>query len=1183
MSVIHPLFAEDNPAPKLKVKASVPKGFEAFDQPNETLIDLFYGGLYIGSFRAIYTPKSILFATPEDVVSKIPAIKYEAMPAIKKVFSEEMPTNAQLTCARVPDETCGKLIPETAGVIFYEDRFEAELFINPNLLAEQDYRKEKILPPAPDGFSGTHSLSATATGATGAKRFYSILDNSTIAFGPARINMQGVANSEVERINTLTAGLDKWGLDNRAGFLDSFGMQILPQVQMTGISTSTSRSTNLLLREISGSRISLFLPRRAWVTILYKDHVYSTEFYEAGNQVLNTDGLPEGSYEITIRIRDLSGEQKEEKRFFTKNFDIPPADQPIYFGQVGLIREQDADAPFFPRFGKGMVSGGGIVKRLNDDFGISGSFMTLRNQGFTELGGFLLFPPNQQLRLTTLLSNAKDIGFGASYIGHVMDERMSFSASARTIYSGKEYDTNPVDPITENISQLSGTVTFQITQDANIGFSADYSDTESGKPSFSAGPTLRYDLWRDNSSQLTLTAFSSQTSEGFANGAMLNYTLRLGGFNLNTTGSADSGGGQSSTRTGSSRVSYELSDTPGELTSIGAEASHEPKTNTYLADLDHRGSLGNVKIVGSQAHTTGAINKFYSGTMSLGVAHTTEDITWGGNEQKSSGIIIKNTGNAEDVPMRVLVNGSERETFKTGRSQAVFLNPYDTYKISVAPGDPTNLDYDPNPKRITLYPGNIVPLTWEINKIHIVLGHVVMPDGTPLVNARLEQARNITVTDESGMFQGELLDLKKISFKRAAEKPRESVLKNSDVFATLPAQSSKGLAKSNMSPEEQKAALTELYGEIPSLPEGASSVAITESETPSSDLASGIQCQSTIVKHSEVDELCSALVSEYQQACLPKNEYHLFDQIIASAIAAPARANEEITTAQAALQEPETPLKPAVHCEVILPEVQANSGVFIYPEPLKCIPIAENTDPASPETPADSEQEAPKSTRKGLSNDQVVQLFADARTRTPHGYRSKKSPTPVLVEPVMPVDVADLPLPASPLLGSKAAVKIRPAPAEPRNETKQVIAHAEHTVTSADMTVTTVASLPAYNNDTVEVQLGAFRTQQKAMEMQQMLMRSFEEFSGKKPYIVRVNLGKLGIFYRLRVSDFHNSREARDFCSVLTSRGQSCFIAIEETHLVPDSEKPEALVESGGASMAASKLSDHYMLEPTDH
>jgi hypothetical protein len=1191
MSVIHPLFAEDKPAPTLKVKAGVPRGFEAFDQPNETLIDLFYGGLYVGSFRAIYTPKSILFATPEDVVSKIPAIKYDAMPAIKKVLSGEMPTNSQLTCARVPEEGCGKLTPEVAGVIFYEDRFEAELFVNPNLLAEQDYRTEKILPPAPDGFSGTHSLSASATGATGAKRFYSILDNSTIAVGPARINTQFLANNDAERINTLSAGLDKWGLDNRAGFLDGFGMQLIPQVQMTGLSTATSRSTNLLLREISGSRLSLFLPRRSWVTILYKDHVYSTDFYEAGNQILNTDALPEGSYEITVRIRDLSGAQTEEKKFFTKNFDIPPAEQPIYFGQIGLIREQDAEAPFFPRFGKGMVSGAGVVKRLGDDFGVNASFMTLKNQGFTELGTFLLFPPNQQLRLTTLLSSAQDLGFGATYIGHIMDDKISFSGNARTIYSGKEYDRDPVDPITENLNQISGTITFQVTSDANIGFSADYSDTESSKPDFSVGPTLRYDLWRDNSSQLTFTAFSSQTSEGFANGAMINYTLRLGGFNLNSSGTADSGGGQSSTRTGSTRVAYEHSENPGEITAIAAEANHETKTNTYVTDLDHRGSMGNVKLIGSQAHTADGINKFYSGTMSLGVAHTTEDITWGGNEQKSSGIIVKNTGNADNVPMRVVVNGSERETFKTGRSQAVFLNPYDTYKISVAPGDPTNLDYDPNPKRITLYPGNIVPMTWEINKIHIVLGHVVMPDGTPLVNAKLEQGRNITVTDENGMFQGELLNLAKVTFKRNAEKPRESILKNSDVFATLPAQSSKGLAKSDMSPEEQKAALTELYGEIPPLPEGASTVAptphdtaqqdIAPPETAPSETASAIQCQATIVKPSEVDELCSALASEYQQACLPKNEHHLFDQIIASAMAAPKAVSTEITTAQADIStEPETPLKPAVHCEVILPEVAPVAGVFIYPEPLKCVPIAENTDPAAPENPADAQSEAPKTTRNGLDNEQVVQLFVDARTTTPRGHRGKKSKLPVLVEPVMPVDVADLPLPATPLLGSKAAVKIRPAPAEQDENPKQVAVRTEPAPEDPmPAPAASSSALPVHYSDGVEVQLGAFRTQQKALEVQEMLMHSFAEFSGKKPYIVRVNLGKLGVFYRLRVSDFSDNREARNFCSTLTSRGQSCFIAIEETHLMPNSEKPEAALESENTSVAATNLSDHYILE----
>jgi|GEM_PF-3409299 len=1216
---ITPLSAEDRNAPPLAVKQGIPAGFEELNAPHETAVDVYYGGLKIGSYRAVFTPKTILFAHPEEMVAKIPALKFEESQRVVTALTGELPTNADQICGHVQTDTCDKLTPEVAGLIFNEGKFQAEIFLNPGMLAIQDTHKEKILPPAPDVYSSVHALNGGITGGGGASQDYSFISNSTYAYGSGRINTIGIFTAEEKQINALTASLDRWGLDNRAGYFDSKSSQLLPQIPMLGASVGTSLNTNLALRDAAGSRLTVFLPQRSYVSIIHNGVIYTTDFYEAGNQVLNTDSLPEGTYEVTLRIRDTGGITTEEKRFFAKNFAIPPEDQPIYFGQLGTIRDTQTRR-FTLSAGEGLVANVGTIQRVSEIAGGTANLQVVKDELFTEGGIFLLLPPNHQLRTSVLISSAKDLGFGASYLGYFCDKTVSVASDLRTLYSGK---TTPdiideSDPVRESSKQVSATAAYQVTPLTNIALQGTYTKTGAGEQKYAYGPALRYDFWQGQDSTLSFTTDSSKTELGTINSVYIRYSMRLGQWGYDAEGGArrgNSGITNGTTKTGNAHVTWNGDQTPGQLTVIGAGVQHDDESDDYSVDFDHRGRLGNVRMLGHRTNTTTDSNTFYSGNFGFSVVNADGGYSWGGNQQQSSGIVVKNTGNATDVPMMVLVNNAEQGTFTTGESTTLFVTPYQTYKISIKPLQSSAIDYDGSVKNVTLYPGNVLPMVWAINRINVVLGHVVLPDGTPLVNAKLEEARNISVTDDEGMFQGELLELSKITFKRHEEELQipgsaaKAKDKDFDIFSIFPPVRKRQSAPSKMSPEEQSRVMADLFGEDAIPP--AESVKPLETTTSTAETAT----QEVIIKPAIVDPT------------LPSRK-----------------------------------VRPAIRCSVELPDIKEINGVYIYSQPLTCNPIPfEDNQKVDEKTgkPVEDKQaywspfinpmRVSKLVRPLLSTHaefasailniqpkpepetamaavppsvptaDVVQLgayktesealaarevivknFAEIEENKPaiikadlgskgtfyrlrvgnfgskmaarlfcNGLSARGQDCIVPVDdvtnaraPVVKVRAAPLPPAQFPLYKYKKSVPLTlpepvyesiSAPDQPAPESLPAESDAKLSVPPIIAHEDTNVMAPANSNAT-QVQLGAYRSEAVAQKEWNMIVSRFSEVNDKAPRIIKVDLGEKGIYYRLRVGSFTNNRDARRFCAMLSAQGQGCIVPIRED---ADKGRPE--------------------------
>ena len=83
---------------------------------------------------------------------------------------------------------------------------------------------------------------------------------------------------------------------------------------------------------------------------------------------------------------------------------------------------------------------------------------------------------------------------------------------------------------------------------------------------------------------------------------------------------------------------------------------------------------------------------------------------------------------------------------------------------------------------------------------------------------------------------------------------------------------------------------------------------------------------------------------------------------------------------------------------------------------------------------------------------------------------------------------------------------------------------------------------PAARQDYM-VQLAASRSRALARGVYARLQGEYDDFLGRRdPFILRVDLGERGIFYRVNVAGFATKAAADGFCAELKKRGQDCLV-----------------------------------------
>ena len=92
---------------------------------------------------------------------------------------------------------------------------------------------------------------------------------------------------------------------------------------------------------------------------------------------------------------------------------------------------------------------------------------------------------------------------------------------------------------------------------------------------------------------------------------------------------------------------------------------------------------------------------------------------------------------------------------QVGSKTVLPLPAYDTYDIRLESRADAFLTFDESPRQVTLYPGNVNTMTWQIDRVLVLIGRALDLEGNPIAYARFKNINAFSGTDDRGWFQVE--------------------------------------------------------------------------------------------------------------------------------------------------------------------------------------------------------------------------------------------------------------------------------------------------------------------------------------------------------------------------------------------------------------------------------------------
>jgi hypothetical protein len=740
-----------------------PAGFEELARPREIVVDLFFGGLKVGEARATVRPGSLQFLAPADVAALIPnAIDRSRLAA---GLSGELATNSSAACTEGGSSNCGKLAPATAGIIFDEQHFRVDLFVNPKLLGAIAQAKPYL--DAPSGPpSLTSSFGLAVSGTTSSSPLYNFQNRTTFAVRNVRVRSDtSYARGLGFVADDLVAEVDRPDLRYSAGLFWAPGLDLTGQRRIAGVGVATQFDTRSDRDSLRGTPLLVFLDQPARIEILVDGRLVGSGLYGAGNNILDSSSLPNGAYSLVLRIREAGGAVREEQRFFIKNAQIAPEGKPLYFAFAGLLANTRRNRPV--SFAKSLYYQFGTARRVSRALALDLSAIGTDKKAMAEAGAWLVTPA-ARLRVAGLVSTAGDraalLQLGSGNLGD-----LSFSFDVRRVWSHNGEPLIPVPDYVDNFTsgapvkaQLGGSYT-QAT--ASLGYQfgpallnviASYRKDKSVRSDYSIGPSLRWLLVNRGGLQLTAEADAQRSHS--ASSAFVGFRLvrTAGSFSaLSTTGYRRIRSGGSDGRSAGRMV-----------TSVSGQYFREDEERTQLA-VD--GGLERTTDVTSVHANASLYSRFgsaradllhnFGGPLQYGLSFQTgaaidpDDLALGGRDLQESAVVVVLDGMAPDARFEVLVDDQPRGRLGAGGRLPIFLQPYHRYQLRLRPVGGASVWYDSITRAVTLYPGTVQHLSWRVEQVTSLFGQAFRPDGTPVRDAAVKSKRGVGESDGEGYFQ----------------------------------------------------------------------------------------------------------------------------------------------------------------------------------------------------------------------------------------------------------------------------------------------------------------------------------------------------------------------------------------------------------------------------------------------
>ena len=758
----------------------IPAGFDQLSRQRDVLVDIFFGGRKVGEARAMARPGFLRFKEPEKVLGLLPNV--EMAPELSAAMSNDLPSNSALVCPEGTSKDCGTLSPETAGIVYDEDHFRVDIFVNPKWLRLVRPNENLYLPASTAPLSLTSSAGLALSGSSETSPSFNLQNRTIVGFHNARLRSETSYSSRIGFLmDTFVGELDRPGIRYSAGLFWAPGVDLTGQRRIVGVGVGTQLDTRTDREAVSGTPVVLFLAQPARVDFLVDGRLVDSRAYEAGNNLLDTAALPAGSYSLVLRIHESSGAVREEQRFFAKNAQIAPVGQPVYFAYVGMLANTRRGRPI--SLSKDIYYQLGTARRISDRLALDVSVIGTSEKPIFDAGAWLITSLGR-LRLAGLVSAAGDRG-ALVQVNSGDTGRLNVNFDLRRIWS---HDGNPLIPLSNyvdtfdsdplNARQFGEGSYTQISGSVGYRLGAAYLSVigslrkDKGRPAdYSVGPNLNWPIVNARGLQVALQAnaeLTRQTRGGyvgvrmfFASGA---YSVSNSAGHRAISGSGDGDAVQSRQRAvGDTTAHFSYGDESGTDLALAGGVTRELDSTTAHAEGSVYSRFGSVRGEISRDFEGGKRTQYGLSLQTAAVANR-DDVVLGGRNLEESGLVVSVDGSARQAQFEVLIDGQPRGRVRAGERLPVFLRPYHAYSVRLRPVDAASVWYDTAAREFTLYPGNVEHVRWHVESVLTVFGRAVREDGTPVAEATVTSRRGISQSNAEGYFQIETSANDRLSF-----------------------------------------------------------------------------------------------------------------------------------------------------------------------------------------------------------------------------------------------------------------------------------------------------------------------------------------------------------------------------------------------------------------------------------
>ena len=745
-----------------RLTMAAPPGFEDLAAERQLLLDVWFGGRKLGEARVRVAPGLLTFEDPAAVAALVPEV---ARPLeLRQALEGALETNVSRLCGASREKGCGSIEPLAAGVILDEERFRVDLFVNPALLETPDQASDAYLDRPGAAPSLISLFGATLSGSNRGDQSWHVQNRTIAAVGSLRVRSDmSLSSGTGVTIDNLAAEKDLKDWRYIAGIFWAPGTELVGRRRIAGIGATTQLDTLQDRDALSATPLLLALQHQARVELLVDGRLVSSRIYPAGNRLVDTEALPGGSYEVLLRIQEDGLPVRIERRFFSRGTLMAPLGRPQFAAFAGIL----------PSAGPGLsLDHGDAFYQLSASYrvapriGLDASVLGTGRKAILD-GGVVWQSGLAQVRLSALLSSSLD--YGASIRASSSGKGpLAFSFDLRTI---KSRDGRPLMPVASSrgtfsedpeagfgdrgsYTQAIGVASYRLG-DANFRLTGLYRRGGTEDSTYSIGASVDMPVIRTGRWDIVVQADVRKSEHELASFLGVRFLLNRGELALSgSAGTIHQSGrpGDDERLVGEAQLAWARTLANEGQLSTDAAIGRDSDGSYARASAYARTPLVNARA--DLLHQFGDLaTTQYAATLESGFVMSGHGVGMSGREMNDSAVEVSADGIAPGQRFELLVDEVARGTVGADRTTRVFLQPYRSYHIRLRPLGAQAASFDTAARQVTLYPGSVAALHWDVTPLFVLFGQAVDGLGRPVANAEIKGAFGIGRSDGEGYFQ----------------------------------------------------------------------------------------------------------------------------------------------------------------------------------------------------------------------------------------------------------------------------------------------------------------------------------------------------------------------------------------------------------------------------------------------